>query len=105
MPGAAGLASLVTAGFNSHLDLVLASLAPLPGIAIAKLDVFQMLHQMTDDPPAFGLSVVDSPCVMPSTPPFECKAADDYLFWDGIHPTKAAHAIVAQAVADLLAQE
>ncbi len=104
-PGTAALASYVTAGFNSSLDLVLASLASLPGIEIAELDVYKMLHDITADPPAFGLSVVDSPCVMPSAPPFECKAADDYLFWDGIHPTKAAHAIVAQAVATLLAQK
>jgi phospholipase/lecithinase/hemolysin len=25
-----------------------------------------------------------------------------YLFWDGIHPTRAAHTIVAQAAASVL---
>jgi len=104
-PGAAALGSLVTEAFNLRLDLILASLAPLPGIEIVKLDVFQLLHQITADPAAFGLSVVDRACIMPNTPPYECKMPDEYLFWDGIHPTKAVHGIVAQNAAILLAQQ
>ncbi len=104
-PGAMALGTTVTAGFNSNLDVVLVSLAPLPGIEIVKLDVFQLLHEIAADPAAFGLSVVDSACIEPNTPPFECKMPDEYLFWDGTHPTKAAHGIVAQNVAMLLAQQ
>ena len=104
-PGAAALGSLVTEAFNLRLDLILASLAPLPGIEIVKLDVFQLLHQITADPAAFGLSVADRACIMPNTPPYECKMPDEYLFWDGIHPTKAVHGIVAQNAAILLAQQ
>jgi phospholipase/lecithinase/hemolysin len=105
IPGAAALGTLVTSGFNSNLNLLLASLAPLPGIEIAKLDVFKVLHEIVAEPTAFGLSVADSACVMPNTPPFECKKPDDYLFWDGIHPTKAVHSIVAQDVAIMLTQK
>ena len=103
-PDAAWLGSFVTKTFNSYLDGLLAALAGLPGIEIVKLDVFQVLHEITDDPMAFGLSVVDSACIMPDTPPFECKKPDEYLFWDGIHPTKAVHAIVAQDAAMALAR-
>jgi len=102
VPGAAALGSSVAVGFNFNLDLLLGSLAGLPEIEIVKLDVFQVLHEITDDPAAFGLSVVDRACIMPNTPPFECKAPDEYLFWDGIHPTKAVHAIVAQDAAMML---
>jgi len=30
------------------------------------------------------------------------QGIQEYLFWDGIHPTSAAHAIVAQQVAETL---
>ncbi len=103
-PGAAALGTHVTSGFNSSLDDVLASLAPLPGIEIVKLDVFKVLHDIVDNRTAYGLSDVKSACVMPNTPPFECKEPDGHLFWDGIHPTKAMHSIVAQKVGVELAQ-
>jgi outer membrane lipase/esterase len=31
-------------------------------------------------------------------PPFICSNPDQYLFWDGLHPTKAVHAIIARQV-------
>jgi phospholipase/lecithinase/hemolysin len=43
--------------------------------------------------------------VIPNDEPFSCQAADDYLFWDGIHPTSAAHALVAHEAARVLAQQ
>jgi outer membrane lipase/esterase len=79
------------------------SLALLPGIRIARLDAYQVLNAIVADPPAFGLSVVDAACIMPNVPPFDCQAPDLYLFWDGIHPTKAGHAIIATEAANVLA--
>jgi outer membrane lipase/esterase len=31
----------------------------------------------------------------PSSPPFRCAQPDRWFFWDGIHPTRAGHAIIA----------
>jgi phospholipase/lecithinase/hemolysin len=32
----------------------------------------------------------------------DSDAVDSYLFWDGVHPTSHVHAIIAEAVHDLL---
>jgi outer membrane lipase/esterase len=40
--------------------------------------------------------------VTPNIPPFTCREANEFLFWDGIHPSKAGHAIIAQEAAEVL---
>jgi phospholipase/lecithinase/hemolysin len=102
-PGAAQLAGYLTQVFNTNLDVVMASLEGLPGIEIRRLDMFAKLNALVFDPAAYGLSVVDTACVTPHVPPFECQDPDEYLFWDGIHPTKAVHGIIAQEAASVLA--
>jgi phospholipase/lecithinase/hemolysin len=39
---------------------------------------------------------VTQACVTPNQPPFQCTKPDGYVFWDGIHPTKVVHRIIAQ---------
>ena len=54
-------------------------------------------------PDAFGLTDVTSACVTPNIPPFTCQSPDEFLFWDGIHPSNAVHAIIANEAALVLA--
>jgi len=103
-PGAAYLASQLTQGFNAGLDGVVAQLAGLPGIRIVKLDAFRLLNDLVAHPVDFGLTNVTTACVTPYVPPFTCESPDEYLFWDGIHPTKAVHAIIAAEAGSVLAQ-
>jgi phospholipase/lecithinase/hemolysin len=102
-PGAGGLTTQVTQAFNSSLAGVLAQLsAALPGASFARLDAFDTLNQIVATPGAFGLTTVDTACLTPNVAPFTCRTPDSFLFWDGIHPTRAGHAILAQAAADAL---
>lgn len=98
------IAGQVTEGFNSQLEA--AVLVPLggalPGIEIVRLNVYQKLNDIVANPGAFDLTEVHAACVTPNVPPFDCKNADEYLFWDGIHPTNAAHGIIAQEAAHVL---
>ena len=100
--GASALASLATTAFNGYLQLEMAPMFALPGITIVPFDANSLVHDIVASPSAFGLTNVTDACVTPLSPPFRCQQPDDYLFWDGIHPTRAGHALIAAAVADLL---
>ena len=102
-PAAQGLATFLTHVFNANLTGLLGQLpAVLPGISFRRLDVDQILSAIVADPAAFGLDSVTTACLTPNDAPFTCKQPDQYLFWDGIHPTKAGHAILAAAAAVVL---
>jgi len=102
-PAAQGLAAFLTQVFNDNLAGVLAQLsAGLPGVSFARLDAYELLNAIVGDPALFGLTTVTTACVTPNIAPFTCNRADEFLFWDGIHPTKAGHAILAQETANVL---
>jgi outer membrane lipase/esterase len=98
-PGAGQFAKFLSVTYNSGLDFVLGTMAGLPEIEFVRIDLFQKLNDMVATPAAFGLSVVDTPCVTPNTPPYACQEPDRFLFWDGAHPTQAVHAIISQEAA------
>jgi phospholipase/lecithinase/hemolysin len=89
--------SYIVASFNSLLSMSLPT-------GIKLFNAFENVNKIVDYPGDYGLEVVNAACVTPKSAPFDCKEPDEYLFWDGIHPTKTAHGIIAQMVADVLAQ-
>lgn len=102
-PQAMALGGKVTLGFNAALDAALVQLSlALPGLDIMRLDADQLVNDIVAAPGAYGLSNVTSACITPDVAPFFCKQPDEYLFWDGIHPTRATHSIVAETAAVVL---
>jgi outer membrane lipase/esterase len=96
-PGAMMTAAILSARFNAALDGVLVQLsANLPGLQVARLDLMGILHEIVSDPTASGLKNVSDACIRPMQKPAACRKPNRYLFWDGIHPTKAAHRILAK---------
>lgn len=103
-PGTAAAVDGVTQQYNFFLEALLGGLAGLPGIQIKRFNAYDEVANIHDHGSDFGLSVVDTPCITPNVAPFFCQNPDSYLFWDGIHPTKTVHAIIAHEVGKLLAQ-
>jgi phospholipase/lecithinase/hemolysin len=102
-PAAQSLAAFVTQAFNGNLAGVLAQLtAALPGTGFAQLDAYELLNTIVADPTAFGLTTVTTACVSPNIAPFTCHDASTFMFWDGIHPTRAGHEILARETATVL---
>ncbi len=50
----------------------------------------------------YGLTNVTAACVALDVAPFSATNPDEFLFWDGIHPTKDGHAILAQKAAEII---
>ncbi len=103
MPGAAQGANALTQGFNYGLEQGRGYLnATLPGVDIRTLDLYTLLNEIIANPENFGITNTVDACITPKSAPFTCKNPDSYLFWDGIHPTKIVHDIMAQKAAEVL---
>lgn len=100
-----GAATALSFGFRQGLDATLAQLrAALPGIEIVRFDAFTEINNIVANPAKFGLNDVTTACITPNVPPFQCRQPDRHFFWDGIHPTRAGHAIAAVLVGKTLAE-
>ncbi len=103
LPGTAAKVDSVNVAYNTLLGGLLGGLSGLRGIQIVTFDAYHNIENVFGHGAEFGLSDVTHPCITPNVAPFFCQNPDDFLFWDGIHPTKAVHAIIANEVAKLLA--
>jgi outer membrane lipase/esterase len=101
LSGTIAPATLATTTFNGLLVDALTPLQ-LAGIDLIPFDANALVTAIVASPQLFDLTNVVDACLTPGTPPFTCKAPNEFLFWDGIHPTEAGHALIAQAVAMLL---
>ena len=61
--------------------------------------MFGWLQAVVADPVSFGLTNATDMCITAFVKgAAHCKQPKDYLFWDGIHPTGAGHAILAALI-------
>lgn len=101
--------SLVS-GFNTDLFGKLHLLeSNLDGLNIQKLDTYKLLSDVVANPSKYGFENVTERATVkdPSTGEEQLRIdpttglpvdPDKYLFWDDVHPTARAHALLAQAV-------
>jgi outer membrane lipase/esterase len=109
---AAGGATQLSAGFNLSLFAGLAG----AGIKVIPVDAFTFLAEVGANPSGFGFTNITTPACG-AFPPFSsgpdalfcppsvwatANANQTYFFADGIHPTTAAQALIAQFVESMI---
>jgi phospholipase/lecithinase/hemolysin len=80
---------------NSRLQNEIPFLASLFGVKIDLIDVNPLLTELVNNPAAFGFKNSTGQAYNPSTGK-EVKHPNQYVFWDGLHPTKRVHLLAAQ---------
>lgn len=98
------IASEFTLGFDVELVAATGGLAGLPGMQYFRFfDVNALFSEVLAAPGKFKLINVTDRCTIPNvTGRAMCTDPGVYLFWDGTHPTTAAHGIVAAAALSIL---
>jgi len=106
--GIAGYASFISLAFDTQLDEILDGLAAsYDGLNLHRLDVYSLLNDVVAHPGAYGLSNVHDSCYTGGLTGGGSVCADpnSYLFWDDLHPTAAAHQVLAQGALAALVPE
>ncbi len=91
-------ASFLTNLFNNALDAaLLAVIAPFADVDLMRFDTFGLLNQVYADPASFGFTNAADACYSEFVLAggATCANPDEYLSWDGFHPTSATHQILA----------
>ena len=102
-PQAETLATQLSFGFNLGLEGALSGIEGALPVTITRFDVFTLTSTISAVPGVFGLTNSTDACLTPEVNKGAiCKKPDDYFFWDGIHPTRAGHALIADAILSAL---
>jgi outer membrane lipase/esterase len=99
-PATVAGATFLSTTFNSQLAAATASLRTTLGVNIIDVDVFAFLNNVIGNPSLFGITNTTARCYTGATGVggggTVCANPNEYVFWDGIHPTAAAHAALGQ---------
>lgn len=93
-PGTRLLLTNLSLALNQGIGAVVAGGNGSPGFSFALVDVFALNHLAVDSP-APGANVTEA-CTAQND--FAgCGDPDNYVYWDGVHPTTATHRVLAAA--------
>jgi len=109
-PEVVGFATELSNAYNQDLDTALLNaVVAWPGIDIYRLNLFGFISAAAEMPDGFGFTNNDmapDPClpvIEDHHPAGEvCDDPDQRLFWDGVHPTRAAYRIVGNIAFNVL---
>ncbi|MUH00589.1 phospholipase [Scytonema sp. UIC 10036] len=101
----ANLRTQVSQEFNASLAAALSNLSQtLPGINLITFDSAALFQDAIANPAKYGFTNVTESCINPVNLTI-CANPNNYLFWDNLHPTTTAHAILGELVFTKLTSE
>lgn len=90
------VAQILSEEYNTGLQGVVSTMTQAFSLDVAHLDMYALLQSLETDPQQIGLTNVTDTCIHPGVIAHAvCRDTDDYLFWDGIHPTHSVHVFLA----------
>jgi phospholipase/lecithinase/hemolysin len=95
--GATFLSNLV----NTQLAAAIPGLVSGLGVNIISLDVWTFLNNTIAGSPGNGYTNTNQQCFDSSVPSI-CSNPNEYIFWDGVHPTAAAHQALGALAASIV---
>lgn len=93
-PNSAAVTALVNT-HNSQLTAALQTQAQNRNVNIIPLDTYALFNEILAEPARYGLTNVTESCLNLAAGTV-CSNPDQYLFWDDIHPTAAAHGLIGE---------
>jgi phospholipase/lecithinase/hemolysin len=97
-------ASALSAQYDADLASAVSAMVASGAVRVELVDTYSLLDGVIADPAAYGFTNVTQPVwngslTDPSSGTLAATGAQNgYLFFDGLHPTAHAHALLAQAV-------
>lgn len=87
----------LTQGFNAGLAISLNKLkAAHPEVDLMTFDTYSLFNQLDANPAAYGFSNTSDRCLLANQTLDPACNPSNWFFWDAIHPTTAAHSLIAQ---------
>ncbi|NWF59626.1 MAG: SGNH/GDSL hydrolase family protein [Fischerella sp.] len=93
---------------NKLLAAALGNLSSIPGVNIIPIDINSLFNRVQATPSEFGLTNVTNACLVGTLNDIAqgnfsvCPNPNDYLFWDGVHPTTRVHSVIAESALSAL---
>ncbi len=87
---------------NRNLNIALGLIAKnRSDVNIIPLDINALFAELRAEPSRYGLANVTAPCFNQQTGTI-CSNPNEFLFWDGLHPTAIGHQLIAKYAASVV---